>query len=103
MLPRLLSATANSGSRLIAWSRSSCARMKSADAVADRHSDRDLRAGNFRRRRRQRRRALHQLQRRLVEQARTRAAHDARVMHAAAAIDAEGELRYALLTARLGR
>jgi hypothetical protein len=76
----------------------------SADVVADGHYDGDLRAEQFGRLR-QGLRAFHNCQRFAVEQLRTGAAHDAGVMYAAVAVDAEGELGDALLATRvcLGR
>ena len=74
---------------------------RSADIVADRHHDRDLGTGHFRWRRRQRRGALRPAPAFLVEYGGARAAHDAGVVHAATAVDAEGKLRDAVVAARL--
>ena len=64
--------------------RSNLARENSARVVAQRHRDRDQRAGDFRRRRRQRLRARQPRQGVAVEQARPGRAQHVRMMHAAA-------------------
>ena len=75
---------------------------RSARVVADRHNDRNLRAPNFRGRRRHGRRPPGQRQRFAIEQAGTRTADDVCAVDASAAVDTERKLCDPQFAARLG-
>jgi len=71
--------------------------------VTDRHDDRNAGAGHAGRWWRQRFCPPYKRERRVIEQRRTRAAYDARVVNVPATIDRKGKLRHAVFAARLSR
>ena len=87
---------------VIEWRRCALSCFRSARVVADRHNDRNLRAPNFRGRRRHGRRPPGQRQRFAIEQAGTRTADDVCAVDASAAVDTERKLCDPRFAARLG-